>query len=1009
MGVIQSCKPRKEVLEGDLQDAIFAADFGHVIDGRAPAVYQDPKEFFRNTHPAQSLREVTKLIFDRLASSAEAGTALRLSTGFGGGKTHTLIALWHLARHIKDSSLGTDVLPAAGRPSSVRVVAFDGEKAGSDVCLRHPELVTHSLWGEIAYQLGGPEAYKKVVAVDSPDKVPDAALLRDLFPTTTPVLLLLDELVKYIPKLSAQGQTRFLTFIGALVSEIQARPQTVLVITDPAGQAAYEEQSEDLKKAIQDAARKLDDELDRKTSHFDPIGKETAKVVTRRLFDPIDPAAAEKASADYFTTYKRIAEERPDLLPADATREYAERIVECYPFHPRLLETARDRFGGIQDFQKSRGTLRLFARILRDVWEQNADLDLVSAGDINWSSGRIQADLLERLGRSNFKSAVEADVERHAGKLDQEFSTDVHRRVASALLLESIPLTPQAAMDGKDITLATVRPAEVGHEPAEAMDRLMGVCWHTYPDESHTKYQFRYEQNVNAQIEERAQAIPLEDARSEARTVVQSYFGGQTFKLRPFPSGPSAVADVAELKLVVSESEQVAQAICDFEDDSDPVAKAPRGFRNAILAVAPSQDLYNSAVQSIRRMRAAELILKENSKNKILKEQLDGPEGIITSLKRQARFAVCRAYNRVLFNGRPGVTLEEKYLVSDSGAMAVVNGQQQLKQFLDDQKLIYQLMDALDVDLLMEHLLTGATPSVEHDGAVTASSVHERALGSAKLKLLMNDSPVRGAILRALEQNRLAVRLADGAVYDAAGSIEGGAGARVRIAGKKLTALKLERDVLLAPMNAPCVKAWTQVDAAPSEESLTIQTAAARKLTSPDTIQQALRSGEIDAVMQDGVQMVANNSRFANWQPPIAPGDFAYSWEDAIRYAADRPLRRLSLGASSVEDAKMLAGLAPPLGAQKLVLSVSAGGDLKDGGQANFAVGGLKPNHPLQPLDIATKLFRAMQEGASFSAELALEFGEQGLADAPHKLEQARDQAPEAVSVQAEFGRGEQG
>ncbi len=95
--VLQTCTPRDEVLKGDLEDALFAADFGFVIEGRARSVYQDPATSFRNTHPASELAKVMQAVFGRLNNPSEPGAVLRLCTGFGGGKTHTLIAMWHLA------------------------------------------------------------------------------------------------------------------------------------------------------------------------------------------------------------------------------------------------------------------------------------------------------------------------------------------------------------------------------------------------------------------------------------------------------------------------------------------------------------------------------------------------------------------------------------------------------------------------------------------------------------------------------------------------------------------------------------------------------------------------------------------------------------------------------------------------------------------------------------------------------------------------------------------------
>ncbi len=158
MGVLGGCKPRAEVLEGDLQDEIFAADFGHLIAGRAPKVYSDARIFFENTHPAEQIRLLTQAVFGRLADANRGGATIRLSTGFGGGKTHALMALWHLARNIGDLALGTDLLPAAGRPKKVTVVAVDASNAGVPIFATHGDITVHSLWGEIAYQFGGEKA-----------------------------------------------------------------------------------------------------------------------------------------------------------------------------------------------------------------------------------------------------------------------------------------------------------------------------------------------------------------------------------------------------------------------------------------------------------------------------------------------------------------------------------------------------------------------------------------------------------------------------------------------------------------------------------------------------------------------------------------------------------------------------------------------------------------------------------------------------------------------------------
>jgi len=204
MAVRDACKPRKEVLKGDLDDAIFAADFGSLIAGKAPAVYGDAPTFFDNTHPAKALCKVVQAVFARLAATKEGGATIRLSTGFGGGKTHTLMALWHLANNIADVSLGTDLLPAAGRPKQVKVVAVDAGKAGVPEFISHGKTKVHSLWGEVFYWLGGDAALKALGKADDPEASPNEGQIEKAFPKG-PVLILLDELVIYMAKVSERG------------------------------------------------------------------------------------------------------------------------------------------------------------------------------------------------------------------------------------------------------------------------------------------------------------------------------------------------------------------------------------------------------------------------------------------------------------------------------------------------------------------------------------------------------------------------------------------------------------------------------------------------------------------------------------------------------------------------------------------------------------------------------------------------------------------------------------
>lgn len=965
MGVLKSCKPRKEVLIGELDDAIFAADFGDLISGKAPKVYGDAKIFFQNTHPAKQLCKVIEVVFERLANPKEGGATLRLSTGFGGGKTHTLMALWHLAKIIADPSMGTELLPAAGRPKSVTVIGADLSKAGHPIFSQHGRIKIHSLWGEIAYQLGGEKALKALAEADNVECQPAESLIAEWFPPG-PVLILLDEIVVYMAGLSEQGQGNLLAFLNKLASVVSKRPQTVLVVTDPADQRVYAKQAQKLGDTKMAAAIKLDDVFGRKMTDFDPIGDEAAKVIVRRLFEKVESAGAQAASALYHSLYERVVQESPGLLPPEvSSSSYSKKILESYPFHPRLMETAQGRLGALQEFNKSRGTLRLFARILRSIWESGQDLELITAGDVDWSNPSIQGDLLHRLNRDNFKAVIVADIEKHARELDGDVTRGIHVRVASALLLESIPMQPNSGLEPAELTLAVLRPDEAGPEPSEALDRLVGVCWHTYPLTGGRGWQFRYEPNIIKQIEERMSDIPIEDARSRVLAEAQGYFQGPVFKLAAWPANPRQVPDSADLQLALCETEKLAKSVCDNSDDSNPQAPIPRRFRNSIFAVTATTSDLDSAIDKARRLMAAEAIEKDyktGDTGKLIREQL---QRIKPELQKQFRIQTCRAFNRVIFSGGMSFPIEEKYQGSDEQILQRPQGQSCLRTFLMDKGLIYGPQDSIDTGKFLKDILPGTTPLPDKPDVYTAKAIHERFLSAPKLRLIPDAAIIRNTLLNALKEGKIIIRLSDGRAYDKNGCVEGAPGRRRRIPGS-LSTLSLDDSVLIARYDNEIAQTWIKEDAIP---------------------------GKGEAGVKD-------------FPPSPEPSKVqASTWNKAIEYAKERPLLRLELTATSPSSARSLIALVQPLGAETLSITISVDGKLKDGGTVHFRVEDIRPAHSLKPLEIGQKIYTATVEGSSYEAILSLGFGEAGRTGLEHQLSRMAEEASETITVNAYFDK----
>jgi len=964
LGILTTCKPRADVLAGDLKDAIFAADFGDVIANQpgTPEVYRDPELFFRNTHPARDLTRIVREVFSALSNTGEPGLALRLSTGFGGGKTHTLLTLWHLAHNIDNRGLGTELLPATGRPAVVHVAAVDGAKAGHPVFAQHGGVVVKSLAGEIAYQFGGAPAVKKLGAANDVSAQPTEAAVEASLPEG-PVLILLDELVLYLSGLDDQGRKNTLNVVNKLVAIAARRPQTVLVVTDPGAQPSYAGESADLAKVLV-AARALDELLGRKTSDFDPIGSESAKVIARRLFESVDPSAAQYTADAYHALFGRVSDEHPGLIPAGArTEEYTKRILASYPFHPRLLDTARDRLGALADFQRSRGVLRLFARIIRDVWERGEDVDLISAGEIDFSSNRIRSDLLQRLNKEQFEAAVSADVITHAGELDNG-KRGIHTRVASALMVESLPATSSSGLTPDDLTLAVLRPDEAGPEPTEALDHLIGTCWHTYPMDGGAGFQFRVEPNVRKQIEERRNRIPLADAEARVQAEAQQYFHGAGFRVRNWPEHANAVPDIAQFQVVLCDSETNAKSIVAHADDRDPAAPIKRRFMNALVAVAPTDAAYRAAVQRAQSLMAAEELEREyrtGDSGAMIREQL---KRLKPELDKQFKVQARRAFDRVVLADGSVYSIDETFQGGDEQILKAPQGQQVLRRFLEDKELIYHATDALDPRLLVQKYLRGAVPVAGETDVWTASAVHERLLSAPGLRLVPDEELTRRTLLRGTRDGLLTLRLGDGRAYDRDGVVEGPSGSRRRDTNGSPHTLALSDDVLVALPSAPAVAGWIAVD---------------RTLPGAP-------AGPAPAA-----------------PPPAPAGDLVTAdIGTAVEASIARPLTQLVLTARTTAGARMLSQLAQPFGASSIRLSVSVAGEVKGGGTIGLNIEGVKHTHPIKPLEIAAAIANSLTSAESFEASLTLEF-EPALLMAGNHLEALADRG-DGLRVSCRFG-----
>lgn len=469
--------PHEDIREGRLSEAVFAANLWAVAQGEASSIYRDPEAFFVKSYLTGGMTNVLRKVSRALSGQADAGDRiLSLQTSFGGGKTHALIALWHLAKHtdiIRRSAACAPVRQALGDqlPKQVKGVAVFTHQTCDATQGRHTleGVHTRTLWGELALQLGGVELYRTIEANDQARTVPQG-LFEEVLRKAAPCLILIDELADYCVGAAAVevgGVTladQTVSFIQQITQAVEQVPGVALVATLPASvvEVAGTEKGQEILGA-------LEKRFGRMGADVKPVADdEIYQVVRRRLFESVGDPALHSAVAD---AYMKMYEQHKNEVPSEATKAgYKERIAAAFPFHPSLIDALYLRWGSHNDFQRTRGVLRLLASVIGNLWQrrhtETMSQPLIQPCHIQWTIDALHAQLT-RLWGAAYEAVVAADVvgsQANAVRLDDErggeYGTErITQGLAAAILLGSFGgQGSQAGYSAKDLKLCVGRP-----------------------------------------------------------------------------------------------------------------------------------------------------------------------------------------------------------------------------------------------------------------------------------------------------------------------------------------------------------------------------------------------------------------------------------------------------------------------------------------------------------------------------------------------------------------------
>ena len=671
--IFDTCEPRPEVLKGELREEIFAARLKDVIEDKADSVYQNPATFFDNTYPTEGLRLLLDEALGRLTGAKAANNSIiRLETAFGGGKTHNLIGLYHAARgHTPGFSfVDAALIPT---PGVVRVVGVVGSDLQPRDGLDHGDVTTYTLWGELAYQLGGAAGYAFASGSDQDRSAPGTGLLEKLV-GDEPTLIMLDEVARHlraaktVPTVTGKSDLaeQTVAFLMSLFEFAASKERVVVVLTLADPRDAFGKETEGLRHDLAEARRVSA----RQERVITPTGEtEIPAIVTHRLFKSVDRDSAREIARAYTNSYRQLVEQGANLPQRAVRAEYAEEIAGDYPFHPELLNTLNRKTSTIPNFQKTRGALRLLAMVIRRLWETSPpDTYLIHPFHLDLGVESITNDLTSRLDRPAFKQVVEADIvsiktgsPAHAQVFDQPLleagKPPTTRRVATAVFLHSLTQGIASGVDPADLLLAVLVPGDDPMLAHKAAERLYDKGWF-FEWDGH-RYRFKTEPSLNKIVTDEMGMVGRTKAKQELDSRIRQVWKSGIFKVVPFPQEAGEVDDDAGLpKLVLLHYDaatatatdpappELARKIADYAG----TLEGYRRFRNNLLFLVADDERVDEMVQTAQRYLAIARITSDAERmSEFTAEQRKKLKKMGEAAELEVRVSITCAYRHLYF------------------------------------------------------------------------------------------------------------------------------------------------------------------------------------------------------------------------------------------------------------------------------------------------------------------------------------------------------------------------
>ncbi|MDF6099542.1 DUF499 domain-containing protein [Gordonia hongkongensis] len=569
--------PHQDVATGNFHASEFAADLYKVASGgEVDADYADPVEFFKRTYLTEGLQDLIGRAVRRLSGDDNASPVINLQTNFGGGKTHSMLSLWHVAAGLPVGEFPQDtqeLLASCGYTGDKinRVAVVGNHFSPSGVV--HDGTRINTIWGELAWQLGGEEAYAIVAKADA-DRTPPGQALHDLLATYAPAVILVDEWVAYARSLVGRDDLAGgtfddqFTFAQSLTEAAKGTSGILLAISIPAS-----ESGDDAEPAAGnaeevggthglEALKRLQNVVRRVADQWRPASStEAYHIVKQRLFTQPDAAALAAINATaraYVEMYRKYIDDFPRESRDSA---YEDRIKQTYPIHPELFDTLYEEWSSLERFQRTRGVLRLMSTVIHALWAGEDASPLIMPGSIPLATSDVNSELTQYL-QDSWKAIIDADVDgpqSEPARIDKDKplfgQRSLTKRLARTVFFGAAPtIGPGASSKGiatQRVFLGTGIPGDIPGNFHSALNQLQDRATYFYSGSG--KYWYDLQANITRTAKDQAERLHKEDVWAEIvrRLQSQGRSRGDFAGIHVCPEVNSDIPDVDEARLVI--------------------------------------------------------------------------------------------------------------------------------------------------------------------------------------------------------------------------------------------------------------------------------------------------------------------------------------------------------------------------------------------------------------------------------------------------------------------------